>query len=306
MPGGQDLRDPWLVAVWPGMGSVAYGGGRYLVEKLGADLVHELATDDLFEVQHVDVNGGLATPARLPRQMFFEWRDPDQRRDLLVFIGEAQPVVKGPVLCRMLLDYAASRGVKRLFTFAAMSTQLHPSKTPRVFAVATDGQLLDELRRYDVVVLTEGQISGLNGVLLTTGMERGIAGACLLGEMPFFAANVENPKASLTVLEVFTALFGVEIDTDPLRQEAQVVDEQLTAALERMEGGDATFSPEPEEDNVEEKPELDGASRRRLEQMFGEATVDRSKAAQLKAELDRLGVYEEYEDRFLDLFRRGE
>lgn len=40
--------------------------------------------------------------------------------------------------------------------------------------------------------------------------------------------------------------------------------------------------------------------------MFQEAREDRAKAVRLKEELDRLGVYPAYEDRFLDLFRRAE
>jgi hypothetical protein len=35
------------------------------------------------------------------------------------------------------------------------------------------------------------------------------------------------------------------------------------------------------------------------------AAKDRSKAFELKQELDRLGVFKEYEDRFLDLFKKS-
>ena len=42
----------------------------------------------------------------------------------------------------------------------------------------------------------------------------------------------------------------------------------------------------------------------KLERMFEAATNDRSKAFELKNELDRLDVFREYEDRFLDLFKQ--
>jgi hypothetical protein len=45
---------------------------------------------------------------------------------------------------------------------------------------------------------------------------------------------------------------------------------------------------------------------RHLEALFARAAGDRSAAYELKRELDRLGVYREYEDRFLDLFKRSE
>jgi hypothetical protein len=40
--------------------------------------------------------------------------------------------------------------------------------------------------------------------------------------------------------------------------------------------------------------------------LFERAVKDRSKAFELKQELDRLGVFKDYEDRFLDLFKKAE
>ena len=68
------LKDPWLVAVWPGMGNVAVGAGAYLIAKLGAALVHELPPAGVFDLNHIDVKEGIARAGRLPRSMFFEWR----------------------------------------------------------------------------------------------------------------------------------------------------------------------------------------------------------------------------------------
>ena len=84
------LRNPWLIAVWPGMGNVAIGAGAYLVDKLGAELVKELPAHDLFDVQHVEVKGGLAEAGHMPRNLLFAWKNP-VGHDLLIFLGEAQP-----------------------------------------------------------------------------------------------------------------------------------------------------------------------------------------------------------------------
>jgi hypothetical protein len=58
------------------------------------------------------------------------------------------------------------------------------------------------------------------------------------------------------------------------------------------------YSPESTEE--ERTSETD---RQRIEGLFGQAAKDRSKAFELKQELDRLGLFKEYEDRFLDLFK---
>src|SRR5687768_16920770 len=96
-------REPWLVAAWPGMGNVAVGAAGYLVVKLRARLVHELHTRDLFEVPHIEVEHGLVQAGRMPRNMFFEWKNANGGRPLLIFLGEAQPVVGGYGMCHKLL-----------------------------------------------------------------------------------------------------------------------------------------------------------------------------------------------------------
>jgi proteasome assembly chaperone (PAC2) family protein len=322
MADSPQLRDPWLVAVWPGMGNVALAAGGYLVAKLSATLVHELSAPGVFDIKTVEVKAGVAQAGRMPRNMIFEWRAPAGGRDLLIFVGEAQPESGGFAFCRVLLDYARKHGVRRVFTFAAMATQLHPSNDPRVFGAATDADTLEDLRPLDVEILDEGQISGLNGVLLAASAEQGIPGTCLLGELPFFAVGVANPKASQAVLEIFTKLAGIDIDFSELSQQSEVVEEGLLELLEKMkeaareqgEGEEGFVLPEFVEVDDEDAsngdgaqdPEIDDDTRRRIEAMFQEAHRDRQKAFRLKEELDRLGVFKRYEDRFLDLFRRAE
>ena len=46
------------------------------------------------------------------------------------------------------------------------------------------------------------------------------------------------------------------------------------------------------------------AARDRVEGMFGAVAAGEMDGTELKGELDRWGLFDEYEDRFLDLFRR--
>ena len=40
------LKDPWLGAVWPGMGHVALNAGYYLLSKLGMHVIAEYESMD--------------------------------------------------------------------------------------------------------------------------------------------------------------------------------------------------------------------------------------------------------------------
>jgi uncharacterized protein len=300
------LHHPWLVAVWPGMGNVAISAGYYLMAKLGMHVFAELAANELFDVEHVEVKGGLIRPGRLPRSRFFVWRDPHQQRDVVVFIGEAQPPIGRYTFCRRLIEYAEELGVERVFTFAAMATQMRPEDESRVFGAATEDETLRELGRQDLTILEEGHIGGLNGVLLGAAAERGLRGACLLGEMPSVFAQLPFPKASLKVLQVFTTIAELKIDLAELAEQAEAMEQQLGELLDRVQQ-----AMEEEEDEEElyggeppEEPQIRPEDERRIEQLFSQAEENRSKAYELKQLLDQLGVFDEYEDRFLDLFKK--
>jgi predicted ATP-grasp superfamily ATP-dependent carboligase len=205
------------------------------------------------------------------------------------------------------MEYARELGVERVFTFAAMATEMRPEHRSRVFGAATDNDNLEELKRLELEILQDGNIGGLNGVLLGAAAESGLGGACLLGEMPHIFSQLPFPKASLMILEVFTTITGLELDFTELNEQAENTEQQLGEVLSRVEKAyrqqmtpeEEGFSPEPPE---EEKP--NPATAQRIERLFVQAEKDRSKAFELKQELDRLGLFKEYEDRFLDLFKK--
>jgi proteasome assembly chaperone (PAC2) family protein len=242
-----ELNHPWLVAVWPGMGHVALNAGVYLLAKLGMSVMAEYDAGDLFDVDQVEVKEGIIQTGRRPRNRFFLWRDPGQKHDLVVFLGEAQPPIGKYRLCRHLITYARELGVERVFTFAAMATQMHPEQRSRVFCAATDRESLEELQRLELQLLQDGNIGGLNGVLLGAAAEGGLRGACLLGEMPHIFSQLPFPKASLAILEVFTTLTGIDLDFTELAEQARATEEQLGALLARMEQAYGQQPPAEEE-----------------------------------------------------------
>jgi len=301
------LHHPWLVAVWPGMGGVALSAGYYLLAKLGMHVIAEYEARELFDVDQVEVKNGLIQKGHRPRNRFFVWTDPAEKHDIVVFLGEAQPPIGKYLFCEKLLEYAGELGVERIFTFAAMATQMHPSHRSRVFGAATDDDAIEELKRLELELLEDGHIGGLNGVLLGAAAENELRGTCLLGEMPHIFSHIPFPKASLAILEVFTTITGIEIDFTELAAQARHIEEQLGELLAQMETPYGPPGVAPEEgaapDAVEEET-LRPAVQRRIETLFDRAREDRSRAFELKQELDRLGVFKEYEDRFLDLFKK--
>jgi proteasome assembly chaperone (PAC2) family protein len=309
MPNQLKLVNPWMVAVWPGMGHVAISAGYYLMAKLGMHGLAELSPRELFDIDRVEVKTGLIQTGRLPRNRLFVWNDPKKERDLVVFIGEAQPPIGRYIFCQRVIEYAKELGVERVYTFAAMATQMHPEHTSRVFVGATNEEILAELKQQDVEVLENGQIGGLNGVLLGVAPEMGLHGGCLLGEMPHVFHQLPFPAASLAVLQVFAKHAHIDIDLGELSEQAQAMGKRLGEILEKVErqlqeqGASAEeaseFSPQSSEE-----ARLSPTEEQRIERLFEQARTNRAKAFDLKQELDRLNVFDLYEDRFLDLFKK--
>lgn len=315
------LREPWLVAAWPGMGAVALLAADYLRLKLGAEQQIEVPAGEHFQPAGVEVKEGILLPPRAPRTVLSAWRNPGSGRDLVILLGEQQPTTASWRYCQAVLDAARELGVVRAYTFAAMAMPSSPKAPARVFAAATEAAALNDVRRLGTEPIRAGEIGGLNGVFLAAAAERRLPGACLLGEIPFYASAVSNPKAAAAVLRVFARLAGLELDLGELERAGAEVERQLAALHEKLEeaarkiqqaaadkaGAEEAGAEPPEEWTPPPGEEtLSPRDSARVEALFAEAQRDRSKALQLKAELDRLGVFERYEDRFLDLFKRAE
>jgi hypothetical protein len=109
------------------------------------------------------------------------------------------------------------------------------------------------------------------------------------------------------VLEFFSAMTGIELDFAELMEHAETVEQTLEDFLVRMEHAveEAHSQPGhlPEPAVAQGGPRAGDADRQHIELLFSQAREDRSRAFELKQELDRLGLFHEYEDRFLDLFK---
>lgn len=311
----------WLIAAWPGMGNVGIMAAHTLIEQLGMEPVGALSIDGAFDVEHVTVKDGLIGKPRTPRSVLYRWPDAPAGKGLLILLSESQPNNNGLEIARALLDEAGKIGVERVVTFAALACKLDPAVEPRIATAATDSSILDEMKSAEVAVLTEGQIGGMNGLMLGAAAERDIPAVCMLGQIPFFAAALPNPKTARALLRTFCDLRGIDVDTRDLDDRAEKMEGVFHEMVQQLrQQGRLPDGPEFDDDEGDEafdtaddaaiesgssKPSLDARTRQGIEDLFRDARTDRSVAVKLKSELDRLGVFNEYENRFLDLFRQA-
>ncbi len=318
------LDHPQMLAAWPGMGYVASKTVSYLVEALCADRFAFINPDNYFSPSSVIVENSVASIPALPSSNFYFWRNPSSGSDLILFLGDSQPSTHLQIrMAREVIGLATKMSVYRMWTFAAAPASIQHKDVPRIWGVTSSVELSEYLSGHDVSLLEMGHISGLNGLLLGTSAQARIPGICLLGEIPYYTVNLENPRAAGAILRLLQTLLSLRIDFLPLQEDIEKFDQEIASIGKKAQETMATFIHPEEEmmdfsamtDNEEDEEEADGegeprpltdAARRRIEELFRQVRKDPLQAPRLKEELDKWGVYPFFEDRFLDLFRGEE
>ncbi|MFA5090312.1 MAG: PAC2 family protein [Candidatus Omnitrophota bacterium] len=317
------LRNPCLICAWPGMGEVAFKAAMYLVDKLKCEEFAEIHPRDFFYLTGSAVEGGMLTLPGLPYGKFYYWKNPaaravfhnerNARGDIVIFVSNAQPdLSKAEDYCKRIIYAARLFKANTVITFAAFPQASDHTQQPKVWCAATSKEAINKLSRFSLPLLPDGQVSGMNGLFLGLAKKEGFDGFCLLGEIPLYTIQIDNPKASYMVLKALSSILGIPLDLTGLLEEAHVVEGEINSLLDYLKLGHPSVNGPIGEDEVEkikkslsQLTRLPGSVKENIEKLFSQVNRDISKANELKAELDKWNVYKDYEDRFLDLFKNS-
>lgn len=232
-----DLTNPHLIAAWPGIGNIGLIAIDTLRRAVDAEAFAEIEPWHFFYPNGITVQGGELVDMSFPRCRFFYKKFED--KDVIFFIGEEQPTGgrKGYEMVDVILDMASVMGCKRVYTAAAAVTTIHHTVKPKVWAVPNSKDLVQEVRQYHNTVLMsdvadrvgEGNITGLNGLLLGVARKRGLPGICLLGEIPVYVSQflTPYPKASRSIIEILSNNLGIDPDLSRLDEMDHEVDQNI-------------------------------------------------------------------------------
>jgi len=216
------------------MGAVALLAANYLRQELSAQILGEIDPYYFFSPSQVLIEDHLIQVPEFPESRFY-FCETGATHDLIFFVGTEQPS-RGYEMALLVLDIAEQFGVERIYTAAAFPTLIHHSQEPNVWGTTTHRELVTEMEAYGVEVMDEGTIGGLNGLLLAAARERDLEGLCLLGEIPIYATQMINPRASRAVLTVLTGMLDVEINLTKLTLWAEDVVSQMDNLYEVLPG----------------------------------------------------------------------
>ncbi|MDD5399069.1 MAG: PAC2 family protein [Dehalococcoidia bacterium] len=246
-----ELIDPVMIAAWPGIGNIGLIALDTLRRSLQAEQMAYIEPYDFFYPRKAIIRGGELVKLDFPASDFFYHRT--GRRDLILFIGEEQPAEGGGVyaagsmaydMANLVLDVAEKYGCRRIYTSGAAVAPMHHIARSRAWAVPNSPELIAEFKGYDNTVLMsdiegrggEGNIAGLNGLLLGIARRRGIDAVCIMGEIPIYLQGFPfpYPKGSKSVLEVLSKALDIWIDMEVIDELARQSESELTRLYEKL------------------------------------------------------------------------
>lgn len=294
-----ELTDPVMIAGWPGMGSVALGVVDYLRRKLVSEKLAEIVLDPMATVDSVIVENGVADMPPGPKNTLYYTKNPD----LIILEGDVQLAgLPGIALLNKVLDIAVKFKVKTIYTGAAFPLPISHKEDPDIYGAVNKKTLVPMLSKYEIKPMEGGHISGLNGLVLGLAKERNIDAFCLLATMPQYAISLPNPKASGAIIGVLEKILNFVVSLEEMDEYIRDMEEKMSAIEDKVK--DVMTIDNKELHSPPQAPKkVPGYIMEKIEKLFQEAKKDKSKAKELKVELDRWDLYKFYEDRFLDIFK---
>ena len=145
--------------------------------------------------------------------------DPLSSKDLILLTGDSQPVVPGSeyILSEQILDLITKFKISNIYSLASYVTGTFVND-PKIYGTATNPEMVKSFRSFNISTLDNGNITGMNGLILGLGKLRGIEGICLLGET---SGYVIDAKASKNLLEIVNNVLGIHINMDEMNKRSK-------------------------------------------------------------------------------------
>ncbi|MCS7151783.1 MAG: PAC2 family protein [Endomicrobia bacterium] len=322
------LKRPILFCAWPSLGIIGKYVIEYLVSELKPSVYAEVDLQGYVVSENVIVeNGIIYSLPFIKDKIYYLKRDTE---DLLFFCSDFEPSqLYMAKFGNDLLTFLNQTELTMVVTFSGIPSKILHTDVPKIYYASTSSlKTIPYFSTTNLQKLTSGIIEGMNGVVLSLAKEMGIDGICLFCEVPFYTVDMYNPQCTLKILNLLDDLFSFNLTYERIYKDIKLMDERIRSMFKDINEKaqqlfsklqNHTYKNEEETEPVifdfstsegitfEElkkriKFSLPQSAKNKINELFKLASENIEYSKQLKEELDRWGVYKEYEDRFLSLF----
>ena len=229
-----------VVSCFPGVSHVSSIVAHYLIERLELKFIGGVVDARLPPVALIH-EGKPMPPVRMYAGK--PVCDMEQCDSVVVLVSEA-PIP--PKMClplsEALLNYSHEKGFQAGVLIDSFSHQQESGHEvmdsddtdETLLGIGATDWAIEQLKKLDIPLLEAGMIAGMSGVLLGEGRRRKLNMMCIMAEA---AGGIPDARAAARVIEKLNKLLpAIELDTEPLLEEAVRIETQIKAMMEHQLG----------------------------------------------------------------------
>ncbi len=214
------IKNPVFIEGYPGVGLVGHIAANFLTKELGMEMV-----------------GYVESPFIPPMALILEGKPNPPLRfygkdNIIVAVADIYvPPTLVNEIAKEIVRYLKEMEAKKVVSMGGIGVGFFKEKM-EVWGVAGKDELNRELQEKGVKILQYGSIMGMSGKLLWEASREDLDAYVILGET---FGDRPDPRAAANVVEAIKSIVGVEVSTEPLIKEAEMIEEQLRKMHEQME-----------------------------------------------------------------------
>ncbi len=256
----EGLRRPILIMAFGGWNDAAESAStavRYLGTSFRAEKFAEIDPEEFYHFglsrPYVRFKQGSETEREItwPATEFSITQASELARDVIVGVA-VEPHLRWKTYCSLVLDLARRCEVALVLTLGALLAEVPHTRPVRLSGSASDPELAVRLGVRPTKY--EGP-TGIVGVLNTICREQGFATASLWANVPHYISGIENPKATLALVQRVAPLLGATVEVGDLEEAVKQFDVNLkeivaqnakiASYIKKLESRDAADEPPP-------------------------------------------------------------
>lgn len=216
-----DLKGYTLIEGFPGMGLVGTIAAKYLVEKKNFEYIGYIDSNLFMPIVRIH-EGMPVRPARIYA---------DKSKKIAVLISEQVfPKQAISIIAKKTVEWMQKRGIVELISLSGVNT--HTNSTREIiYGIAANESSKLLVRKYALSEISEGITTGITALILLELRMSKIKAISILANVSLSA----DYKAAAEVLKKLNEILYLDINVQPLLDEAREAEKQLLAQLSQMQ-----------------------------------------------------------------------
>ncbi len=214
------IENPIFIEGYPGIGLVGHIAANFLIKEMNMEMIGYIESEFLPPMALI-LEGKPNPPLR------FYGTD-----NIILAVADiyTTPTLVNAI-AREIISYLKENNAQKVISLGGMGIGFFKEQM-EVWGVGASEEENRELENAGIKVLTYGSIMGMSGKMLWEASKEGMKAYVLLGET---FGDRPDPRAAANVIEALKKFVPMELSTEPLLKEAQMIEEQLRKMHEQME-----------------------------------------------------------------------